>query len=148
VLFASVTVAALCTNACKKSSEEEKREVGQAEIHSAEMTQPKALDEKNQYLVAVRREQLELRAHVQEDIDQIDRKLVEMKVEPKRDGSGYSFDTSSTNTTEITELLQRRQVLETDMATIEKSDERGWDETKANIERHLSAPTTSYRRGF
>ena len=150
-VIASVSVAAFCTSACKKSSEEEKREVGQAETHSAELTQKaqaQAIDEKNQWLAAVRREQLELKAHVQEDVDKIDKRLMELKVEAKKDGSGYDFDPKSNDLKEINDLLQKRKVLETDMSTIDRSDERGWDETKANIERHLSTPTGSYRRGF
>jgi hypothetical protein len=151
LVIASVSVAAFCTSACKKSSEEEKREVGQAETHSAEVTQKaqaQAIDEKNQWLAAVRREQLELKAHVQDDIDKIDKRLMDLKVELKKDGTGYDYDPKSPEAKEVTTLLEKRQVLATDMTTIERSDERGWDETKANIERHLSASTGSYRRGF
>ncbi|HVH47191.1 MAG TPA: hypothetical protein VM925_32860 [Labilithrix sp.] len=138
-LALGAAVLAACIGACKKSPETEQREAAEAELRSAEApaTPPKPLvDEKNAYLAVVRREQLELRAHLQEDIDDIDKKLAELKVDA-RDG-GFLVDPTSKNAVRIRALLERRSQLEQDAATVERADERGWDELKATIEKDLA----------
>jgi hypothetical protein len=135
--------AAVCTGACKKSSEAEREQVGKAEVRSAEATneankaQGEVTKEKNEYLTAVRREQLELRGKLQDQIDDIDRKLLDLKIDMRKDGA-VRVDPTSKDAKKIEELITRRQKLEADVNIIERADERGWDEIKANVEQDLS----------
>jgi hypothetical protein len=143
VLALGTALAAVCTGACKKSSETEKREADQAAVRAAEKTndgRKEAIDQRNDYLAAVRREQLDLRSRLQEELDDIDKKLADLKTEFHKDG-GYQVDPRSKDAAKIRALLQRRSVLESDVNLVERSDERGWDETKANIERDLGGKT-------
>lgn len=70
------------------------------------------------YREAVRREQRELDARIQESLEAVDRKL-------------------GTRPTERAQLLGTRQRLAADQRLIAKSDERGWDELKAEVERDV-----------
>ena len=150
VLVSLAVTATICITACKKSATppEERKEYspqyGQAETHGAEVITenareaPVVIDEKNEYLVVVRREQLTLQANVQEEIDRIDHRLMDLRSVQYEDGVGYIYDPTSSDAKLIGELLRKREMLKEDMATIERSDERGWDEIKATIERHLA----------
>lgn len=75
-------------------------------------------DSKDDYLQAVRREQLQLEAKIDDALAGIDRRL-------------------GTRPGERQALLERRSRLAADKRLIGKSDERGWDELKAEIERDL-----------
>lgn len=79
-------------------------------------------DSKNDYLQAVRREQLQLEAKIDDALAGIDRRL-------------------GTRPAERQALLARRSRLAADKRLIGKSDERGWDELKAEIERDLHVTT-------
>lgn len=124
--------------ACKKPSETERAEAGVAQLRSARRTaEPKeqVLGEKDDYFTTIRREQLELRARLQREIDQIDRRLAELKVE-LRDG-GPVIDPKAKNAAQVRQLVDRRARLHEDLTTVERADERGWDELKSTIERDL-----------
>jgi hypothetical protein len=139
MLALGVSTAAVLNCGCKKAAET-KQEGGRVELRSAETeahrTDKKVVDEKNAYFAVVRREQLQLRARVQEQIDAIDKQLAALKVE-FRDGR-YVQDPRSKNAAKIDELLERRRLLEEDANVLERADERGWDEVKGEIERDLS----------
>ena len=139
VLVLGAAVAALCTGACKKSAETERKEAERAEVRAAEETNElhkRAIDEKNDYLAAVRREQLELRGRLQEEIDSVDKELSVLKGDLHKN-SGVAVDPKSKGAQTLDELLRRRQQLEDDMNLLERADERGWDELKATIERDI-----------
>lgn len=137
-LVLALATSAVCTTACKKSAETERADAGVAQLRSARRTtepRERVIGEKDDYLATVRREQLDLRARLQREIDQIDRKLAAMKVE-LRDG-GPVIDPRAKNAAQIRQLVDRRARLQEDMTTVERADERGWDELKATIERDL-----------
>lgn len=75
-------------------------------------------DSKDDYLQAVRREQLQLEAKIDDALARLDRRL-------------------GTRPAERQAILERRSRLAADKRLIGKSDERGWDELKAEIERDL-----------
>lgn len=137
VLALGATIAAVFTGGCKKGAET-KPETAEAELSSAETQKggEKVVDERNAYFAVVRREQLELRARLQEEIDAIDKRLNALKVE-FREGH-YVQDPKSRNAAKIDELLEHRRQLEEDAIIVERADERGWDELKAMIERDLA----------
>jgi hypothetical protein len=128
---------AACTSGCKKSSETERKEADKATVEARGDTneaQTAAIDEQNDYLAAVRREQLELRGKVQQEIDDIDEKLLALKV----NGKDATVDPHAKDAKKISALLERRTRFEADVGRIERSDERGWDQTKAEIEHDLA----------
>lgn len=141
-LVLGAVLAALCTNACKKSAETERTEADKTELRSAEQVteaRKEAAGEKNDYLAAVRREQLELRGRLQEEIDDLDKKLMDLKVDTKKKDGSLWIDSRSKDAPKIRAFLQRRQQLESDLVQVERSDERGWDFLKATVERDLNA---------
>jgi hypothetical protein len=132
-------MAGVCTNACKKSSETERREAERATRHADEKTREAdqtAAEKQNEYLASVRREQIDLRGRVQSEIDDVDKKLLDLKVDVTKDAS---IDTHSKDYNKIQELLQKRRRLEGDMQRIDRSDDRTWEQTKTEIEHDLSA---------
>ncbi len=131
------SVAALCTSACKKASDETHRRPGsEANIHSARVVPPtESAASKNDFFATVRREQLQLRARIQEDIAEVDARLAELGV-GRRNGQ-YVIDPNAKNAARVRELLARRHRLEEHAATVERADERGWDELKATVEQDL-----------
>jgi hypothetical protein len=139
VLVLGTALAAVCTGACKKSAEAERREAEKAQVQGERKmieAHKEAIDETNDYLAAVRREQLELRGRLQEEIDDIDKKLSDLKVDARKAG-GVVIEPGSKDAAKIQKLLDRRSTLEADMTVLERADERGWDEVKANIEQDL-----------
>ena len=100
-----------------------------------------SLDETHDYLATVRREQLALRARVQEEVDAIDQKLLALTIDARK-GTGMEggvvVDPRSKDAARIRALLQRRETLTSDMSVLERADERAWDEVKANIEQDLN----------
>jgi hypothetical protein len=80
--------------------------------------EPARAPKHNEYLIAVRREQVELRARVTSEIDRLDKEL-------ERDARGKP-------------LRERRDRLADDLELLDRSDERGWDELKADIENDLA----------
>ncbi|MDF2695873.1 MAG: hypothetical protein K0S65_4256 [Labilithrix sp.] len=134
VLVFGTAIAAVCTGACNKSAETKRKEVSEAELRSAE-AERHVLDEKHDYFAAIRREQLDLRARVQEDIDELDKQLASLKVE-FRDG-GWTPDRPSKNSAKITELLEHRKRLEEDATAVERADDKNWETVKAAVEKDL-----------
>jgi hypothetical protein len=84
---------------------------------AAESTQPKP--KHNEYLLAVRREQVELRAKLTSEIDRLDAQLGTHRAPPK-------------------DVRERRDRLVDDLELLDRADERGWDELKADIENDLA----------
>jgi hypothetical protein len=72
----------------------------------------------NEYLLAVRREQVELRARVTSEIDRLAKQL--------EGGPGRK------------DVRERRDRLVDDLELLDRSDERGWDELKGDIENDLA----------
>jgi hypothetical protein len=125
--------------ACRKSAETERREANEAETRSAHRiaeAQKKAIDERNDWVAVVRREQLDLRARLQDEIDDIDKKLMDLKVDFHGD-TGYQLDPKAANAPKIQQLLDRRGRLEANVTLVEGSDETTWEQTKAAVEREL-----------
>ena len=86
-------------------------------LTSAEIT-PKN-DDRDGYRAAVRREQRDLDGQIQLALEAIDRKL-------------------GTHPNERAQLLRTRNRLAADQRLVAKSDERGWDELRAEVERDLN----------
>ncbi len=138
------TIATVCTGACKKTAETQRREAAETELRSGPAEVEKhVLGEKDDIFTTVRREQLDLRARLQREIDELDRKLADLKVE-LRDG-GYVVDPKAKHAARVKELVERRDQLHEDMLTVERADEHDWDEIKATIERDLGEPRTRGR---
>jgi hypothetical protein len=139
-------VVAFCTVACNKSRPDN-HESGVSP--SGEPTESGhrrlVIDEERDRVAVVRREQLELRADVEDELDDIDRKLLALGVEVRKDGTPTiePKKRASKGAARITELLEYRQQLMTDLTLLERSDDKGWEDLKASIERDL----TPKRRG-
>jgi hypothetical protein len=137
-LALGTAVTTFCIGACKKPAPERKKETSETELRSAERTveaERYSIDEKRAYFAPVRREQLDVLGRLQAEIDGIDNKLAELKIELR---GAYSAKPKSKDAARIRELLQRRAQLEEDKLTVERSDERGWAELKATIEQDLA----------
>src|SRR5687767_4296954 len=88
------TALVLSAFACRKSAETERGEAERAAARAEERrttTQKEAIDEHNDWLAAVRREQLDLRGELQEEIDRIDKQLADLRVDLHTDGT-YAMD--------------------------------------------------------
>lgn len=139
---------------CQKSAERERAEADKAaaeaektaiEEHrkAAERTNKKtleAMEEENDFLAAVRREQLDLRGRVQEEIDSIDRKLMNYRVEHSRDGE-LVIPEDAKDRPKIDALISRRAVLEEDADAIDDSSPDDWERVKRKVENDLGSRT-------
>jgi hypothetical protein len=99
-----------------------------------------AIDETNDYVVVVRREQLALRARLHERIAEIDTALAGLRVAPRETRRAVArgrVDGETSEAKRVEALVRSREVLKDDLFTLELADERGWDEIKASIERDL-----------
>ncbi len=130
-------LAALCTVGCHKASRDDAKarngsagegadRVSTTETHSATIegradggAGTTTSTGRNDYLSAVRREQLQLRARLQEDIDGTDRTISDLRAKSKPSGA---------ETKKLSALMARRQHLEMNAKIVERRDERGWDE--------------------
>jgi len=127
--------AALCTSACKKTPEDRER-ASRAQLRSASMEpQTQVIGEENDHFATVRREQLRLRARLHDQIADVDEELAALKVE-RRDGR-YVVDPMARSAARTKRLLEQRRRLEEHAMTVERADERGWDDLKATVERDL-----------
>ena len=144
VLVFGAGVAALCIGACKKSAEEaERKEASTTELRSArdrelekiEKLETTVIDEKNNPVAVVRREQLELRAQLRTEIAALDGRIAEMKVELYE--GGYLREQRAKTKARIEGLAERRMQLQHDIVMIERADEHGWNDLKATIEKDL-----------
>jgi hypothetical protein len=118
----SLALLTLFVAACHRSPP---RERTNANVETAPVEDPAAvrIARHDGYSATVQREQLELRGRLREDIQAIDAELA------TRHGTSTRA--------EITRLLARRSLLEEDVGTLDRADERGWDELKATIENDL-----------
>jgi hypothetical protein len=117
-------LAALCTTACNK--DKDKPEVGTTTTTSSEVEPspgPAAGQAipKDDYLAAVRREQLVLRGRIDDQLRTIEKKLASQSLDAKT----------------RQELLAKRETLRADATVVVNADERGWDELKAVVEHDL-----------
>ncbi|MBN9160561.1 MAG: hypothetical protein BGO98_14730 [Myxococcales bacterium 68-20] len=142
VLVLGAGVAALCIGACKKSAEEaERKEASTTELRSArdrdriEKLETTVIDEKNDPVAVVRREQLDLRAQLQTEIAAIDGRIAELKVELYE--GGYVRGARAKTKARIEALAERRMQLQHDIVMIERADEHGWNDLKVMIEKDL-----------
>lgn len=132
-------VAAVCT-ACKRPSETDGRGAKAGEVGPSTGVRERTIDESNDYVVVVRREQLALRARLHERIAEIDTALAGLRVaphEPRRAVARGRVASETTEAERIEALVRSREVLKADLLTLELADDRGWDEIKASIERDL-----------
>lgn len=132
-------VAAVCT-ACKNPSRTDGRAAKAREVVQSADMRVRTIDETNDYVVIVRREQLALRARLHERIAEIDTALAGLRVaphEPRRAVARGRVDGETTEAKRIETLVRSREVLKADLVTLELADERGWEEIKAGIERDL-----------
>ena len=121
--------------------ETERKEASTTELRSAreleklEKLETTVIDEKNDPVAVVRREQLELRALLERDIAAIDGRIAELKVELYE--GGYLREPRAKTTARIEALAERRMQLQHDIVLIERADEHGWSDLKAMIEKDL-----------
>ncbi|MBX3202405.1 MAG: hypothetical protein KF894_30040 [Labilithrix sp.] len=129
-------LAGLGVIACRRSAEGERGEVGQAELRAARRPveiETRVIDEVHDRVAIVRREQLELRARLRAEVTEVDRELAGLHAESARIG-----ERPATNDARLGTLLERRRQLLDGVARIDRSDEQGWDELKAQIEADLA----------
>jgi hypothetical protein len=135
----TLAIAAVSTAGCRKSSERERREAERAAERVEEKSDKavrEAIEETNDYLAAVRREQLDLRGRLQDEIDWIDKKLLGLKVELREDGT-YAVDPNAKEADKINQLVRRRQLLDADVRAVEESDPRNWTMVKTRVEKDI-----------
>lgn len=134
-------VAALCVavTGCRKSVETEHKEAVEAAEHAQEKSakaHSEALDERNDYLAAIRREQIDYRERIHEELDDIDHKLADLRVDIGRDGI-VRYDEKRADAAKVKELVDRRVVLRTDADALESSSDKDWDAVKAKLDADL-----------
>jgi len=137
-VLAAAAAGVVCTSACKKGSDTERAEAGMTQLRSGRATtepRERVIGENGDYFASVRREQLELRARLEQAIEATERELRALNVE--LDDAGPAAGPRSKNAARIKGLLERRARLKDDVTTVERADERGWDELKRAIERDL-----------
>lgn len=128
----------VCTTACQKSAERQRGIDEATAIEAkaeAERLKAKERNELREHLAAIRQEQLELRGRVKHEIADIDRRLLELELDPL----DASVDLSTANGRKGKDLHDRRRRLDHDLGAIERSDERDWDAVREDVERDLGA---------
>ena len=146
-LILGVAAVCLATTGCKKSVETERKEATEAADDAREKfakAHDKAVDEHNDYLAAIRREQIDYRERIHDELDDIDRKLTDMRADIGRDGIVH-FDEKRGDAAKVKELVDRRVLLRTDADALESSTEKDWETVKAKLEADLGERKT--RRG-
>ena len=149
-LFVALALAATSIGgmACRKSPEAERKEAERAALNAQETAAEaqekaddkarrariEALNEHNDYLAAVRREQLDYRDRLHDELDDIEHKLVDMRVDIDRDGVAH-YDGKETN--KVKELMDRRAALRSDIDALENSTEKDWDSVRERLDRSL-----------
>ena len=98
--------------------------------------QEKATDERNDYLAAIRREQIDYRERIHDELDDIDRKLTDMRADIGRDGIVH-FDEKRGDAAKVKELVDRRVLLRTDSDALDSSTEKDWEVVKAKLDADL-----------
>jgi hypothetical protein len=137
---------------CRKSAEAERDEAARAaaEAEKTAIEEGKkasdrvnkktfeAMQEQNDFFAAVRREQLDLRGQVQDELDDIDKKLMDYRVEHGRDGQ-FVIPGDAKDRTKIDDLLKRRAVLKADADAIENATPDTWARVKEQVDKDLGA---------
>ena len=124
---------------CRKSAESERKEAAEAVERADEVTRKahsQAIDEHNEYLAAVRREQIDYRERLHEELDAVDRKLNDLHVDITRDGLVH-YDEKRADSAKVKELVDRRVMLRTDIDALESSTEKDWDTVRAKLDADL-----------
>jgi hypothetical protein len=144
MLAVAITVA---TVGCHKSAETERKEA----VEAAERAQEKsakahneAVDERNDYLAAIRREQIDFRERINDELDDIDRKLTDYRADIGRDGI-VRYDEHRADASKVKELVDRRVLLRTDLDALESSTDKDWETVKAKLDTDLG--NRVFRRG-
>lgn len=125
--------------ACRKSPETERKEAERAAQKADEKTREariEAMDERNDYLAAIRREQIDYRERLHETLDDIDRDLANLKVDIGRDNV-VRYDEHQKDAAKVKDLVDRRSMIRADIEALENSTEKDWDAVKARIDQHL-----------
>jgi hypothetical protein len=132
---------------CRKSAEAERQEAAEAAEKADEVSRKaraEAVDEHNDYLAAVRREQLDYRERLHDELDDVDHKLNDLHVDITRDGLVH-YDERRADSAKVKDLVDRRVLLRTDIDSLESSTEKDWDTVRAKLDADLGPRTT--RRG-
>jgi hypothetical protein len=82
------------------------------------------LDEQNDYLAGLRREQLDVRQDIQRAIDEIDKEVADLDAAKDR--------------VKIDGLMQRRATLAADVAAVESAAPENWLSVRARVEKNLT----------
>src|SRR4051812_17696527 len=88
-LILGVAMIGIAATGCRKSVETERKEAVESAQKADEKTakaRAEAIDERNDYLAAVRREQLDYRERLHDKLDETDRKLTDLHADITRDG--------------------------------------------------------------
>lgn len=138
-LILGVALVGVATGGCKKSVEAERKEAIEASEDAREKfakAHEKAVDEHNDYLAAIRREQIDYRQRIHEELDDIDRKLTDMRADIGRDGV-VRYDEKRGDAAKVKELVDRRVLLRTDADALDSATEKDWDTVKAKLDADL-----------
>lgn len=138
-LILGVALIGIAATGCKKSVETERKEAVEAADDMREKTaaaRDKAIDERNDYLAAIKREQLDYRERIHDELDDIDRKLTDMRVDIGRDGIVH-YDERRGDAAKVKELVDRRVLLRTDADALDSATEKDWDSVKAKLDADL-----------
>src|SRR5687767_12833202 len=95
------------------------------------------LDERNDYLAGVRREQLDVRADIHRKIDAIDDELAAVDVELR--GGTYAASKVVKDGAKVEALVRRRAALVADVAAVESAPPETWEVVKARVEKNLAS---------
>lgn len=149
-----LVVLALAVSAfgCRKSAEQERDEAARAaaEADKTAMDESRratdkvnkktleAMDERNDFLSAVRREQLDLRGQLQDELDEIDKKLMDYRIEHGKGGE-MIIPADVKDRDKIDALVKRRAVLRADADAIESATPETWERVKEQVDKDLGA---------
>ena len=104
-----------------------------------------AVDETNDWLAAIRREQIDYRERIHDELDDIDRKLTDARADIGRDGI-VRYDERRADADKVKELVDRRVLLRTDADALESSTEKDWETVKAKLDADLGNRTVRRSR--
>jgi len=146
-LILGVAMIGIAATGCRKSVETERKEAVEAAQNADDKTakaRAEAIDERNEYLAAVRREQLDYRERLHDQLDDVDHKLTDLHADIGRDGIVH-YDEHGKDAAKVKELVDRRTYLRTDIDALESSTEKDWEQVKARLDADLGDKV--FRRG-
>lgn len=138
-LILGVATICIAVTGCKKSVETERKEANLAAENAQEKSAKahrEALDERNDYLAAIRREQIDYRERIHDELDDIDHELADLRVDIGRDGIVH-YDEKRADVAKVKELVDRRVLLRTDADALESTTDKDWDTVKAKLDADL-----------